>query len=225
MGTRILNKIQAAFLLVIIALLFSCGQERDSFKTPVYEVLQENKITNIGRSSWQKPNAVINKLGNIEGKTIVDIGAGTGYFTFRMAFKAAKVIATDIDTNMVALIDEFTQNLPVDIQGKIETRLVKEDDPMIRPGECDIAVIINTFAYIENQVSYLRKLASAMNKGSKIMIVDFKSGSFGAVPRGTNVISANKVVHALEAAGFKQIVIDNTTLEYQYIILADIGEM
>ena len=49
-----------------------------------------------------------------------------------MAFKAKKIIATDIDTNMIAIINEFAVNLPQEIQTKIETRLVKPNDPMIR---------------------------------------------------------------------------------------------
>ncbi len=37
------------------------------------------------RRSWQNPDLVLDKLGNLDGKVVADIGAGTGYFTFRLA--------------------------------------------------------------------------------------------------------------------------------------------
>jgi 2-polyprenyl-3-methyl-5-hydroxy-6-metoxy-1,4-benzoquinol methylase len=49
------------------------------------------------RIKTQKPDEAINLLGDIKGKTIMDIGAGTGYFAFRMQKKGAKVIAADVD--------------------------------------------------------------------------------------------------------------------------------
>ena len=49
------------------------------------------------RNQWQQPDKVLTSLGELNGKTIVDIGAGTGYFAFRLLEKGAKVIAVDID--------------------------------------------------------------------------------------------------------------------------------
>lgn len=84
------------------------------------------------RSSWQKPQEVINLLGDMQDMTIADVGAGTGYFTFRMAFKAKKVLALDIDPSMISLMETFRTNLPQDIHDKIEIRKVDEDDPKLR---------------------------------------------------------------------------------------------
>src|SRR5256885_9385708 len=49
------------------------------------------------RAQWQKPDEIIAGLDPLDGKTVADIGAGTGYFAFPIAKKAAKVIAIDID--------------------------------------------------------------------------------------------------------------------------------
>jgi len=56
-----------------------------------------NAFESEDREEWQKPDEVIALLGDIRGKTIMDIGAGTGYYAFRMTAKGAKVIAADVD--------------------------------------------------------------------------------------------------------------------------------
>lgn len=207
-------------LFVVLLALLSCSESQPPFASPIPESQGESKVTNIGRSSWQKPHLVIQKLGDVSQKTIADIGAGTGYFTFRMAFKAKKIIATDIDTNMIAIINEFAVNLPPEIQTKIETRLVQADDPMIRKGECDIAVLINTLAYIDHQQAYLTKLHNAMLPGDTLMVVDFKSSSISGIAQHYKIIEAGKVLEILKAAGFTDAEVDTQTLEYQYIITA-----
>ena len=136
----------------------SCKEGSHSLISPVSTSLEGIKNENFGRSTWQKPNMVIDKLGDLSDKTVADIGAGTGYFTFRMAFKASKVIAVDIDPDMIALLESFRMNLPSEIQGKIETRLVSANDPMLKEDECDVVVIINTIAYISPLQPYLTQI-------------------------------------------------------------------
>ena len=52
------------------------------------------------RDDWQKPDEVIAFLGDLEDKTVVDLGSGSGYFTFRLLATGASVIAADIDNGI-----------------------------------------------------------------------------------------------------------------------------
>ena len=178
---------------------------------------------NVGRSSWQQPELVMNKMGDIEGKTIADIGAGTGYFVLRMAYKNAKVIAIDIDPVMINYVESFKENLPEDIQANIFTRLAEEDDPRLEDGEVDMAIIINTISYISNLEPYLATLKKGIKPGGKIMILDYKNKIIDIpAPPLDDRISIGKLQTYLANAGYRNIIVDDLSLEYQYIVTADV---
>jgi len=103
------------------------------------------------RNIWQKPEMVISMLGDLNGKTVADIGAGSGYFAFRLTPKAEKVIGIDIDPGFISFLDSMKVRLPESYRNRFESRLAKPDDPMLGPGEADAVIIVNTYAYIDNR--------------------------------------------------------------------------
>ncbi len=187
-----------------------------------YRPILENR-QNKGRSSWQKPEYVISLLGDIKGKKIADIGAGTGYFVYRLAYREAEVIAIDIDPVMLEFIDDFKHNLPEKIQKLIHTRLAKPNDPKLKNKEVDKAIIINTISYIKNIPQYLKTLFPYIKKGGEILILDYKNKLIDIpAPPIEDRIPIGLIQVALKDAGFVDITVDDTSLEYQYIIKAKI---
>jgi len=176
---------------------------------------------NIGRTIWQKPDVVINQMGDLSQKTIADIGAGTGYFSFRMGIKAKKVIAIDIDKAVLDTINQFIPLLPEKFRQKIETRLAKTDDPMLLPEEVDLVVIINTVTYIPDLDNYLQILRKGLKKGGEIMIVDYKMKRLpiNAPPRDQRMY-LDVLEDKLEKNGFTLDYSDDTSLDYQFILKA-----
>lgn len=172
------------------------------------------------RKSWQNPQLVIEKLGDISGKTIADIGAGTGYFTFRLAPFAQKVIAIDIDSRFLSYIEDKRDESPEEIYEKIEIRLSKPEDPLLKHSETDIVLIVNTFHFINNRIDYLKKVKQGIRDGGKLVIVDFKGGNMPVGPSEDTKISPSMVVDEVMKSGFGDVSIDLTSLQYQYIIIA-----
>ena len=151
--------IQSTIKLLIFICLWSCGlQETKPLNdakegggtTQSVEDLRTPEVPP-ARFAWQKPSFVIKQLGDIQGKTIADIGAGTGYFTFRLLKDAEKVIAVDIDQHMLDLIDVFRENLDSLDQNRVETRMATNDDPGLKEGEIDAAIIIKTIVFIKDR--------------------------------------------------------------------------
>ncbi len=175
-----------------------------------------------GRYAWQKPGLVIDKLGDLEGKVIADIGAGTGYFAFRLLSRAEKVIAVEIDPDLIDLMNIFRENLDTVAQSKIETRLASSEGPNLLNDEIDIALIINTIGFITDKEAYLKNLRSVIKEGGEVVIVDFKTKRIPddiATPEEYRV-SLLELENILMKTGYKNVVTDDISLNYQYIVKA-----
>lgn len=173
------------------------------------------------RGIWQKPNMVISLLGDLEGKTVADIGAGTGYFTFRMVPKAKKVIGIDIDQRFIDFMDSVKVRLDERYRDRFETRLAKPDNPLLRPEEVDAVVLVNTYGYIDNRVQYLKILWKGMTPGGRLLIIDFKKNNLPIGPSDDYKVALSQVQRELLTSGFTIDKIDQDALDYQYIVLAE----
>jgi len=218
------------FLFLVSVLIAACKPEENKLEpieilVPVQEQKSDilEKVDDSGRIVWQKPEEVVKILGDISEKTIADIGSGSGYFTFRFALKAQKVIAIDIDPSMIKIVETFKQQLPEDIQKKIATRLALPSDAKISTGEVDIITIINTIGYIEDRVTYLSKLKDGLKPGGEIFILDFKAKKMTInAPAMEYRVPLGTLENELEAAGYNVFTSDDRTLDYQYIVRARI---
>lgn len=170
------------------------------------------------RAKWQRPDAVISSLGDLSGKTVADIGAGSGYFTFPLAKNAAKVIAVDIDEKFIDHIEKKIEALDADNLGIIETRLAVENDPYLKLNEVDIVLIVNTYHHIQNRIKYFRSLQKNLKPDGQLVIVDYKKKRTPMGPPSHIRLSSKQVVNELTEAGYTGIKVDETTLPYQYII-------
>ncbi len=171
------------------------------------------------RGTWQNPDLVLRKLGSLQGKVVADIGAGSGYFTFPIARQAARVIAIDIEEEFLDYIEERKLELPQRLADAIETRLTNADDPNLKPNEADVVLMVNVYYYLNDRVSYMRKVRDGLSADGILALVDFKTGEMPVGPGGDKV-PAEEALGDLQKAGFSVMEIDTTSLEYQYIIIA-----
>jgi 2-polyprenyl-3-methyl-5-hydroxy-6-metoxy-1,4-benzoquinol methylase len=167
------------------------------------------------RGKWQKPELVIKKLGDIAGKKIADIGAGTGYFSRKLAQKGASIIALDVDDQFLNYINTHSQD-----SLDITTRKVPFNSPQLDSAEVNAVIIVNTYHHIENRYEYFRDVWRGIKPGGQLMIVDFKKEKTSNGPPVELRIDGFKVMRELQKAGFIKVVIDIKTLDYQYIVTA-----
>jgi len=213
------------FSLLILLLLFAC---KDPVMSPAKKpvVLQDKFETafkkNKGRDVWQRPGKVLDLLGDIKNKTIADIGAGTGFFSFRLLFREANVIAVDIDPAMLEIVEDFKMNLNDENKKRISTRLALPQDSKIKKDEVHIFMIINTIGYIENRAAYLKHLYDLLPTNGKIMIVDFKSKSLPIeAPSLEYRVPLFELEKELQNTGFTLAESNDNMLDYQYVVIGE----
>jgi len=178
------------------------------------------------RDDWQKPEEVIALLGDIVGKTVVDIGAGSGYFTFRLAEKGARVVAADVDDDFQNFIAVKKKELNFS-DDQITLKKVPYDSPDLSVETADAVIIVNTYHHIEGRVSYFAEVLEGLVPDGVLMIVDFKKEEFDEAVPGPPVkmrISKDQVLDELEQSGFESFEVNTELLDYQYIIIAQKGE-
>lgn len=168
------------------------------------------------RAQWQKPESVIASFGDLSGKTIVDIGAGTGYFAFPLlSTDARKVIAADIDQRFLDYMNERAESEPE--AGRLEIRKIPADSPGLDDGEVDLALMVNVYHHIDERSEYVQKIYAGLAENGRFINVDFKEGDQPIGPPEHLKISLSDMVSEMEAAGFS-VTVDSDTLPYQYII-------
>lgn len=176
-----------------------------------------NRFEGEERDEWQKPEKVIDLFGNIEGKKIMDIGSGTGYFSFRMADRGADVIAADVDDRFLEYINK---KITEGKSNKVKTRKVEYDDPLLTKDEVDNIIIVNTYHHIDDRPDYFTKVANGIKNQGSLMVVDFKKDKESPGPPRRYRVSVEKAKKELTEAGFTSFDVNTELLENQYIIIA-----
>ena len=217
-------------LLFLLVICLSCSQKEsnsgsdlaDELKSQSFEQIKEfiREYEDPEREDWQNPDLVIELLDTLENKIVADIGAGTGYFTFRLAEEAKKVIATEIEEEFLNYLEKKKRAYPSFLTSNIETRLTKENDPGLQEEEVDKMLIVNTYHYFKDRASYLEKLKDTLKPQGTLLIVDYKKVDLPVGPPVDFLLPSNQVVDELKKVGFDVLLTDTTSLNYQYIIKA-----
>jgi SAM-dependent methyltransferase len=157
------------------------------------------EFDNPERDAWQKPEEILDALHLQRTSLVADIGAGTGYFSVRIAKRIpeGKIFAADIEPDMVRYLGERARrehliNL-VPVQASA--------DAVNLPEPVDVALVVDTYHHIGNRTQYFAKLKSLLRPAGRLVIVDFKADS----PNGPPVrhrISPERVTQELKAAGY-----------------------
>jgi len=172
------------------------------------------------RDSLQQPQKVLQFMGNIKGKKIMDIGAGTGYFSVKFAKAGATVIAADVSDGFQEYLKDRMVKEKIE---NIEPRKIPYNNPLLKDNEVDIVFMANTYHHIENRTAYFSKVNKGLNPDGELIVMDFFKVEFEEkvqVPAMEMRASVDEVIFELKKAGFISFEIDVNLLAYQYIIKA-----
>ena len=125
-----------------------------------------------GRDQKLQIKRVMDILGVGPGKTVADIGAGSGWFTVRAARQVTDtgmVYAVDINPDAIRYIERRAQKEKI---RNVKTILSKADDPLLPAQSIDSVLLLKTYHEVEMPVALLRNLRSSLKPGAKVGIID-----------------------------------------------------
>jgi len=124
------------------------------------------------RDRHGEADRVLDRLGVTPGTRVADIGAGTGYYTVRVARRlgaGATVYAEDIKSEYLG---ELRARLEREKIGTVKLVLGRPGDPMLPRSSVDVAILSHVYHEIENPFELLYRLQPALAPGARVGIVD-----------------------------------------------------
>lgn len=167
------------------------------------------------RDAWQEPEKVIDALHLDRDARVADIGAGTGYFSARIAKRipSGKLYSADVEPDMVAYLGERAERERLANLTPVQA----SPDKANLPEPVDLALVVDTYHHIGNRTQYFAALKSSLRPKGRLAVIDFKADS----PDGPPVehrIPPEKVTKELEAAGYS-LVETHDFLPRQYFLV------
>jgi len=172
------------------------------------------------RAAWQKPDLVMDALKIADGDTVADIGAGSGFFTVRLARRVGDsgvVYAEDIQQPM---LESIKRRVNREGLRNVVTLRGTDTDANLPRGTLDAVLVVDVYQEVEaadSRVRFLRHLADSLKPDGRIGIVNYKPGEGGPGPEPQRRLARSVVETEVQAAGLR--VLDRATLPFQYVLV------
>ncbi|MBU6452112.1 MAG: methyltransferase domain-containing protein [Cyanobacteria bacterium REEB67] len=172
------------------------------------------KFDDPARLIWQKPEDVIEALKIQAGDKVADVGAGTGYFSLRIAkdYPSVTVYAADIEPSMIAYLKKQAK-----AKALPNHKALKIDAHRATLPEVDLVLVVDTYHHIDNRISYFADLKKRLSPKGRVAIIDFTAESPEGPPpehrlkKESVVVEMNKAGYSLDQ--------DLALLPYQYFLI------
>jgi len=170
------------------------------------------------RETEEKPQLVIDALEIKPGQTIADLGAGSGYYSFRIAplvGPTGRVLAIDIEPKMLEVIAERAGREHVT---NIATVRSSERDPNLAPHSVDLLFMVDVYHELEYPYEVMRKVREALKPGGRVALVEYRAEDPQVQIKPVHKMSEAQVRREMQAAGFRHVTTVRT-LPLQHLIL------
>jgi len=123
------------------------------------------------RDSEEKPAEVIKAMKLHGNEVIADLGAGSGYFTFRLAPKAGKVLAVELQDEMIATLHQRAKEHKV---ANVEVVKGTECDPHLPAAGVDLVLIVDVYHELSCPFEVMTEVRKALKPAGRVMFVEYR---------------------------------------------------
>jgi predicted methyltransferase len=155
------------------------------------------------RDSLEQPDKVLTTLNIAPGSTVADIGAGTGYYSLRLAKKVGpqgRVLATDIQPEMLSRLRD---NMKKTGLTNIEPILCTPTDAKLPAGQLDLALMVDVYHELANPEETMAQIRRALKPNGRLVLIEYR-GEDPAVPiKPEHKMTLAQVRTEIEPMGFR----------------------
>jgi ubiquinone/menaquinone biosynthesis C-methylase UbiE len=170
------------------------------------------------REAEEAPDEALDAIGISKGATVADIGAGVGYFTWRLAARvgpAGKVYAVDVQPGM---LQQLRQNMAERKLTNYEAVLGAEDDPRLPAAGIDLALLVDVYHEFSQPRKMLQKIRASLKPDGRMVLLEYRKEDPNVPIRPEHKMSVAEVKAEIEPEGFR---LEKTleTLPRQHILI------
>jgi ubiquinone/menaquinone biosynthesis C-methylase UbiE len=126
------------------------------------------------REETEQPDKVVDALAIVEGSTVADIGAGTGYFTLRLARKVGprgRVIATDLQAPMLQRLRDHLATARISNVDLVQST---DTDANLPQGALDLALMVDVYHELSHPAETLAQVRRALRVNGRLALVEYR---------------------------------------------------
>lgn len=163
------------------------------------------KLNDPKRLEYLNPDLIWEKAGLRDPSVLIDIGAGTGFFSllFSKKMKKGKVYACDISDEMLSWMED---NLPPESKGRVIPVKMEESSVPLPDNMADLVYMINLHHELEEPQGLLREAIRLLRRGGELLIIDWKKKQTPEGPPLEIRVTEEAIQSHMLKAGFRDIV-------------------
>jgi putative heme-binding domain-containing protein len=166
--------------------------------TEDYEWMQRSN-----RDAQEQPDALLDSLQIPKGAKVADVGAGLGYFTWRLAQRVGpegRVFAVDVQHQMLNLTSEELKKRNV---SNVDLIVGRDRDPRLPNGLLDLVLVANSYHEFSQPAAMLAALRRALKPEGRLVVVEFATEKDDHHTPWLYTMSLPELKSEIEAAGFQ----------------------
>jgi putative heme-binding domain-containing protein len=160
-------------------------------------------LTRPERDGEERPETLLDALQIPRGATVVDLGAGAGYFTWRLAQRVGpqgKVLAVEVQRQMLDLIAEEARKRSLT---NVELVLGGEHDPRLPEAAVDLVLIANSYHEFSDPEPMMAAVLRCLKPDGRVAIVEYSKENARAPVAGPHKMSFVEIRSEIESMGFQ----------------------
>lgn len=170
------------------------------------------------RENEERPTAVMDALELREGEVVADLGAGSGFFTLRMAPKVGKtgrVLAVDIQDEMLDAIRRRALALKVT---NVEEVKAGETDPGLPANGVDLVLMVDVYHELAYPFEVMTRVRQALKHDGRVVFVEYRKEDPRVPIKEVHKMSVDQLEKEMKVVGLTRLRTVET-LPLQHIVI------